>query len=789
MKQLTRRGILFFLMISLLLCACSANHRDSDVESDAANPAIGGTQIAAAGDTEPPTQTEPPAQSDPPASAEDSGARVAEVSFPNNQTTDYESFGTAVSELVKRHSATDGTAADGAAAAAARDEFYSGRLIIQASAPIDTAALRPSACIEGPDHLYILQFANAGEAKAALQTLSNVPEVIYAEPDGFYQAEVQESSAAEFKSWGVRTIGADRLADYVRGVTSDRVSVAVVDSGVSSHSFFSGRLLAGGYDFVDNDDNPDDLLYHGTHVAGTIVDCTPRLNVFILPIRVLGADGYGYQTNVGAGIRYAADHGAKVINLSLGGGHSDFVDAAVQYALRKGVSVVVSAGNDSMDIGSGCPAHIPEAITVGAVDARLKQASFSNTGTALDLVCPGVDIVSCIPGGSFTSLDGTSMAAPHAAASVAMLRLLYPALSPGELENLLCSHTTDLGPRGRDNNYGAGLPDLTQFVPAEEPEILPTEIRLSADSLWLPAGANETLSAAVLPADADQTVFWSSSEPAVATVSEYGIVHAVSGGSATITAATSNGLTAACIVTVESPYTSGISVSSEPNRVSYYVGETLDPTGLELLVTGSDGSYRYVTDGYTCSPMTLNSPGTQTITVRCEGQTTSFTVSVEQPAVYLSSYSDTVTKNCWDSYWNRSEKVPLWMLSLPEVTTSPGSGEVRWRIVSGHAYMAEDYIAAQQPETITARAEYTYLGHTYTADYTVTLRMYKTTSDINYLHVSPSRESAILDYVPNGATVDITEVSWDADVQARDGRYYLYGKTVYNGIDGWIVIS
>ena len=91
-----------------------------------------------------------------------------------------------------------------------------------------------------------------------------------------------------------------------------------MDTGVSSHSFLSGRLLSG-YDFVDLDKNPSDPKGHGTHVAGTIVDCTPGLSVKILPIRVLGING-GTSINVGNGIRYAADHKASVINLSLGGG-------------------------------------------------------------------------------------------------------------------------------------------------------------------------------------------------------------------------------------------------------------------------------------------------------------------------------------------------------------------------------------------------------------------------------------------------------------------------------------
>lgn len=677
--------VTFFILFALLMCSCTViSTTDQDWPENAEQDSASMTQAL---------------------------ETKRESGSPNESAqvlSDYGSFGVASAELVKTQAF-----ANWSAAAAEEDEYYSGRLLVHASGTIDFAQFHPSACIAGPNHLYIVQFASSGDAETAFKTIANLPDVLYVEADRYLGTGTDQSAASEFKSWGVSAIGADKLAAYVSSVTADSITIAVVDTGVSQHAFLGDRLLWGGYDFVDNDDTPSDMHSHGTHVAGTIVDCTPGLNVFILPVRVLGADGHGFCSMVGAGIRYAADHGAKVINLSLGGDHSAFIEDAVQYAIDKGVCVVVAAGNNYGNIGDYCPAHISAAITVSAVDAHLQKADFSNTGVPLDLVCPGVDIVSCVPGGGYQSKNGTSMATPHASASVAMLRLLYPDLSPGELESLLCSHTIDLGDYGWDGYYGAGLPDLAQFVPAVE--VLPSGIQLNATSLYLKPGDGAALSAVVFPSDASNpSITWSSSNTSVASVSGTGMVWAEAEGEATITATTVNGLTSDCIVIVEAA-----------------------PVG----------------------------------------------------SISLSTYYESKTMNCWDSYWNRSYQVPLWKLPLPAVTTYPEGGSVSWSIISGQAYMASDYIAAQQPGTVVARAEYTYLGNTYTAEYTVTLSIYKTTTDINYLQSRPTLNSEILDYVPNSATVDITEVAWDASVQASDGVYYLYGKTVYNGKEGWIVIS
>ena len=388
----------------------------------------------------------------------------------------------------------------------------------------------------GPDHLYVVQFATSKDAENAFKRLANLPDIVYVEPDGYLGSSYYQEGAAEAKSWGVSAIGADVLANYIQSTNNNAsIAVAVVDSGVSNHPFLSGRLLTTGYDFVDNDRSPSDLSSHGTHVAGTIVDCTPGVNVMILPVRVLDENGAGFLSTVGMGIVYATDHGADVINLSLGGTHSQYIDYAVSYAIKKGVSVVAAAGNNYGRIADLCPAHIKEVITVGAVDSNMQKAAFSNIGSQLDVVCPGVDIVSCIPGGGYKSLSGTSMAAPHASAGVALLRMINPSLTPLEIENIICSHARDLGESGRDSYYGAGLLDLTSFVNTNI--ITPQEIHLNHTECTLVEDDDLYIEATVLPANASNTdLMWSSSNPVVATVDRNGHVIAKTKGTSVITA-------------------------------------------------------------------------------------------------------------------------------------------------------------------------------------------------------------------------------------------------------------
>jgi subtilisin family serine protease len=257
---------------------------------------------------------------------------------------------------------------------------------------------------------------------------------------------------------------------WAKGYTGKDIIVAVVDTGVdythpdldnniwrNSDEIFGNGLDDDrngyiddviGWDFVGRDNNPMDEQSHGTHVAGTIAAenngfgvTGVAYNAKIMPIRVLGQNG-GSGDWISRGIRYAADNGANVINLSLGGGFDQLIIDAVRYASQKGAIVVMAAGNDSK-AQPAYPASIATevGITVGAVDRNLYMADFSNRAGSDPamryIVAPGKDIVSTVPGGLYKSMNGTSMAAPHVAGVVALMLSANPNLTPTQVRQMM----------------------------------------------------------------------------------------------------------------------------------------------------------------------------------------------------------------------------------------------------------------------------------------------------------------------------------------------------------------
>lgn len=270
-------------------------------------------------------------------------------------------------------------------------------------------------------------------------------------------------------NWGLDLINAPEV--WARGYTGQGVTVAVVDSGVDyghadlrNNIWVNTREIPGngidddhngyvddvlGWDFVDNDNSPTDLDGHGTHIAGTIAAANDGVGTTgvaygarIMPVRVLDANGFGTYANIALGVRYAADNGAQVINLSLGGSSSSpDVVSAIQYATQKGAVVVTSAGNEA-GAQPTFPANLANqwGIAVGAVDSTGKMASFSNKAGASVLnyvASPGVSVYSTTPNNTYQYYSGTSMAAPYVAGAAALILSANPTLTPAQVVNLL----------------------------------------------------------------------------------------------------------------------------------------------------------------------------------------------------------------------------------------------------------------------------------------------------------------------------------------------------------------
>jgi hypothetical protein len=306
------------------------------------------------------------------------------------------------------------------------------------------------------------------------------PNIEYIVPDYKRENNQLPNDPLINQQWAVNTL---QLSDVWQMEINHEVIVAVIDTGADdTHEDLQGRIIQG-YNFVLGNTNTmdDSLSSHGTMGAGIIAAVTNNgigiagaaQNVKIMPIKVLDSNGSGYDSDIIEGIIYAADNGAAVINLSLGG--SQFSQAlwdVVKYADSKGIIVVAASGNEASFVSY--PAAFPETIAVGATDHLDRKASFSNYGRPMDLAAPGVEIVSTTSKDTYSYADGTSFAAPYTAALAGVLKGKNPSLSPAQIEWLMESTALDLGNSGWDHYFGYGRIQpglaLNQTLPTQGPE-------------------------------------------------------------------------------------------------------------------------------------------------------------------------------------------------------------------------------------------------------------------------------------------------------------------------------
>ena len=266
-------------------------------------------------------------------------------------------------------------------------------------------------------------------ANTVAESLPSSSVVAETQPDYYVTAllDVPPNDTLYPQQWALPAINAP---DAWAALSPDApaVVVAVIDSGIcADHPDLQGKVLPG-WDYVENDANPQDDFDHGCGVAGIIAaDLDNSIgvagvapNARILPLRVLDASGVGTYSNVAAAIIAATDQGAKIINLSLGGSMpSSLLEDAVNYAASRGVTVVAAAGNTGQP-GVLYPAAYPAVIAVGSVDANLQPSSFNSTGPEIDTYAPGRNILSLTKAGGYAAMSGTSFAAPQVAGIAAL---------------------------------------------------------------------------------------------------------------------------------------------------------------------------------------------------------------------------------------------------------------------------------------------------------------------------------------------------------------------------------
>jgi len=242
--------------------------------------------------------------------------------------------------------------------------------------------------------------------------------------------------------WGLVNISASSAWDKTTG--SSGTIIAVVDTGIDgTHADLSGKVLAG-YDYVNNrtiSANTDsDDQGHGTSVGGVAAATSNNSlgitgvnwNANLLPVKVLDSDGSGYSSDVAYGIRYAADNGAKIINMSLGSRYpSELIEEAVNYAYGKGCVLVAASGNDGSSISY--PAAYDNVIAVGATDSSDTRASWSNYGNELDVVAPGINIYTLADGGNYRTVSGTSLSSPFVSGLAALVSSYNTSLNNSQI--------------------------------------------------------------------------------------------------------------------------------------------------------------------------------------------------------------------------------------------------------------------------------------------------------------------------------------------------------------------
>ncbi|WP_274651889.1 S8 family peptidase [Paenibacillus humicola] len=275
--------------------------------------------------------------------------------------------------------------------------------------------------------------------------------------------------------WNLPTIETERGWSIGKG--SDKVIVATLDTGVQTdHPDLQGKL-AEGTNLVSPGNPPEDDVGHGTHVAGIIAavvnnnEGVAGLSWYnkVLPVKVLDDSGAGSTYTVAEGIIWATDHGAKVINMSLGNyAQAQFLHDAIKYAYDRDVVLVAASGNDNTE-RPGYPAAYPEVFAVASTDANGNKSSFSNYGDYIDVAAPGDSIASTYPGSQYAALSGTSMASPHVAALAGLIRSINPSLSNEQVYDIMRRSSLDLGDEGKDKYFGYGQIDIVRALEMASP--------------------------------------------------------------------------------------------------------------------------------------------------------------------------------------------------------------------------------------------------------------------------------------------------------------------------------
>jgi len=331
----------------------------------------------------------------------------------------------------------------------------------------------------GQSNLHLVDTA-AGSEEEVVNALRNDPNFKYAELDKRVEASATTNDPYLGSEWHINKIGANTAWDKAQGAG---VTIAILDSGVDAVPDLAPHMVAG-YNIYDGNTNTADVCGHGTQVAGAAAAAMNNGagvagvagQAKIMPVRIAYVDPsygcYAWYSTIASGITWAADHGARVVNVSYAGlPTSSAIISAANYLKGKGGLLFVAAGNFNRDEGYTPTTSM---IPVSATDNNDARASFSSYGNYVALSAPGTGIYTTNKGGSYGAIGGTSIASPIAAAVAALVMSANPSLSNTKVESILYSTAVDLGAAGRDPQFGYGRVNAGAAVAAAGGSTTPT---------------------------------------------------------------------------------------------------------------------------------------------------------------------------------------------------------------------------------------------------------------------------------------------------------------------------
>ncbi len=319
--------------------------------------------------------------------------------------------------------------------------------------------------------------------ETAVTSLESDSDVAYIEPD--YEVQVTETLP-----WGVDRINAELIWNGVEGKSDvapggnagSGIAISVIDTGIDYNHPDLADNYEGGYDFVNEDSDPKDDNGHGTHCAGIIaardngagiVGVAPEADLYA--VKVMNSEGRGYISDVIAGIDWSVKNNIKIISMSIGSTQdSTAFRNACDKAYNAGLLLVASAGNRGNADGTGdtvtYPGRYDSVIAVAATDSANNRASFSSTGSDVELAAPGVSIYSTYLNNGYATKSGTSMACPHVTGTAALAWSAYPDYTNVQVRALLQETAEDIGTTGKDDDYGYGMvnAEKTAYVSASD---------------------------------------------------------------------------------------------------------------------------------------------------------------------------------------------------------------------------------------------------------------------------------------------------------------------------------